>query len=82
MLSQWVLVFISVVLLPLQGIEEWDKPGEPAHDPDGLAAFVDEMRSVIPANQLTEIDAHINDQAFADAALAVFDAWRADGVVA
>lgn len=69
------------VFLPLHGIEEWDKPGEPAHDPDGLAAFVDEMRRVIPASQLTQVDAHINDQAFADAALAQLDRWIADGVV-
>lgn len=70
------------VLLPIQGIEEWDKPGEPAHDPDGLAAFLDEMRQVIRAPvALTEVDAHINDQAFADAALQVFDAWVTDGVV-
>lgn len=69
------------VLLPLRGIEEWDKPGEPAHDPDGLAAFVDEMRKAIPANQLTEVDAHINDQTFADAALAVFDQWLVDGTI-
>ena len=69
------------VLLPLDGIEEWDKPGEPAHDPDGLAAFIDEMQAVIPKDQLIEIEAHINDQAFADAALAVFDAWIADGTI-
>lgn len=71
------------ILLPLGGIEEWDKPGEPAHDPGGLAAFIDEMRKAVkPPVQMTEVDAHINDQAFADAALAVFDGWVADGVVA
>ncbi|MDH3661036.1 MAG: Tm-1-like ATP-binding domain-containing protein [Alphaproteobacteria bacterium] len=70
------------VLLPLRGVEEWDRPGEPAHDPDGLAAFIDEMRAVIrPPITLTEVDAHINDPAFADAALAVFDAWVVKGVV-
>lgn len=70
------------VLLPTHGIEEWDKPGQPAHDPDGLAAFTDEVRKVITTPiKLTEIEAHINDQAFADAALAVFDAWLADGTV-
>jgi len=69
------------VLLPMQGIEEWDKPGQPAHDPDGLAAFLDEMQNVIPTDQLTKINAHINDQAFADAALAQFDAWVVDGTI-
>jgi uncharacterized protein (UPF0261 family) len=70
------------VLLPLHGIEEWDRPGEPAHDPEGLAAFLDEMRRVIrPPVALTEVDAHINDPAFADAALAILDGWIADGTV-
>lgn len=70
------------VLLPTQGIEEWDKPGEPAHDPDGLSAFVDEMRrSIHPPARLIEVDAHINDRAFSDAALATFDAWVADGTI-
>jgi len=70
------------VILPTQGIEEWDKPGEPAHDPEGLAAFADEMRTSIESPVvLTEIDAHINDQAFADTALAIFDSWVAEGIV-
>ena len=70
------------VILPNQGIEEWDRPGDVAHDPEGLAAFLDQMRqSVKGPVQMTEIDAHINDQAFADAALAVFDGWLADGTV-
>lgn len=70
------------VLLPLQGIEEWDRPGQDAHDPDGLAAFVDELRKVIrPPVRLSEIDAHINDQLFADTALSIFDDWVGTGVV-
>ena len=70
------------VILPNQGIEEWDRPGQPAHDPDGLAALLDEMRSVVrPPVEMTEIDAHINDPAFADTALAILDAWVADGTV-
>ena len=67
------------VILPNQGIEEWDRLGDVAHDPEGLAAFLDQMRrSVKEPVQMTEIDAHINDQAFADAALLVFDGWLAD----
>ena len=69
------------VLLPLNGLEEWDKPDGPAYDPAGLAAFVDEMRAAVPGDQLVEVDAHINDQAFADAALAIFDGWVEDGTV-
>lgn len=70
-------------IMPLQGIEEWDKEGDVAYDPEGLAAFTDEIRKVIKDPiALTEVDAHINDQAFADAALKIFDAWVADGTIA
>jgi uncharacterized protein (UPF0261 family) len=70
------------VLLPLRGIEEWDKAGGPAHDPGGLAAFLDEMRkSIRPPATLVEVDAHINDEQFSDKALEIFDAWVADGSI-
>lgn len=69
------------VLMPAQGIEEWDKPGEPAHDPEGLESMVDEMRKAFAQDRLSLLECHINDQAFADAALAVLDRWIADGVV-
>jgi uncharacterized protein (UPF0261 family) len=69
-------------LLPLQGCNEWDREGADLHDAAGLAAFIDEMRAHCPANvKLRELDAHINDAAFSDAALAVFDDWLAKGVV-
>jgi uncharacterized protein (UPF0261 family) len=70
------------VILPRSGIEEWDKEGGPAHDPEGLAAFLDEARKAIrPPIGLSEIDAHINDRAFADEALRIFDGWLAEGVI-
>lgn len=69
------------VFLPLGGIEAWDLPGEPAHDPEAQAAFFDEMRKAIPADRLTEVDAHINDPGFADAVLTLFDRWVEDGTV-
>lgn len=70
-------------ILPARGIEQWDQEGEPLHEPEATAAFIDEMRKQVPANaELHEIDAHINDDAFAARALAIFDRWVADGVVA
>jgi len=70
------------VLMPTQGVEEWDKQGEPAHDPAGLAAMTDEMRKAVTAPlSLSMLDCHVNDQAFADAALGVLDGWIADGTV-
>lgn len=72
----------SVFLLPLHGIEEWDRPGQGLHDAAGLATFVDAIReSVGTPTQLVELPCHINDPAFVDAVLAVFDRWVAEGVV-
>ncbi|MEO0390744.1 MAG: Tm-1-like ATP-binding domain-containing protein [Pseudomonadota bacterium] len=74
---------LAHVLLPTHGVEEWDRPGGPAHDPEALEAFCDEMRAQVTAPlQLTALDCHINDAAFADAALAVFDGWCVDGTIA
>ena len=68
--------------MPVEGVEEWDRPGGPAYDPDGLAAMVDEVqKSISEPIQLTEVACHINDQAFVDAALAILDDWIASGVV-
>lgn len=78
----------TTLLLPLRGIQQWDQPGEPLHDPQGLQAFNDAMRSAMvpalaanPQLRCVELDAHINDDAFVQAALAVFDQWLADGTV-
>jgi uncharacterized protein (UPF0261 family) len=68
--------------MPTQGIEEWDREGEPMYDAGALAAMVDEMGKAIKApTALSMLDCHINDQGFADAALAVLDGWIADGSV-
>ncbi len=73
----------TCLLLPLQGVEAWDRPGEPLHDPEGLDAFITALRTAVRSPvQLRELDAHINDAAFCDAALAVLDDWVAQGIVA
>jgi uncharacterized protein (UPF0261 family) len=70
------------LLLPLQGIEEWDRPGAPLHDPEGLAALMDECAQCDwGAAQVSRIDAHINDAAFVQQVLGVFDDWLARGWV-
>ncbi len=69
-------------ILPAQGGNEWDRESGPLRDAEGLAAFCDEMRNQLPGNvRLLELDAHINDAAFVDAALSVFDDWVATGVI-
>jgi len=70
------------LVLPLQGIQEWDRAGAPLHDPEGLAAMMDEMaRSDWGTAEVSRIDAHINDVAFVQKVLAVFDDWLARGLV-
>jgi uncharacterized protein (UPF0261 family) len=77
----------TALIMPLQGVEAWDRPGEPLHDPDGLEAFTDALRSEVAglnssAFTYKEVDAHINDGAFCDAVLALLDAWVESGMVA
>ena len=72
-------------MMPLGGVEEWDRAGDVAHDPDGLNAMIDEVRLSLAAPgqvPVTEVDAHINDPAFANAVLQILDAWIADGTIA
>jgi uncharacterized protein (UPF0261 family) len=69
-------------LLPLQGVQAWDEPGEPLHDAEGLEAFTQAMRAAIPDGvTLYEVDAHINSLAFSATAMAIFDAWVAQGII-
>lgn len=72
----------TVYIVPKQGIEGWDREGEPMHAPEALAQFLDETRRAFHgAARLVVLDAHINDRAFAQAALEVFDGWARDGAV-
>ncbi|MBT9370006.1 Tm-1-like ATP-binding domain-containing protein [Rhizobium sp. CSW-27] len=69
-------------LLPLTGVQEWDRAGEPLHDPDGHIAFIEEISISLPDDvHLERVDAHINAPEFAERALAIFDAWVAEGVI-
>ncbi len=70
------------LVLPNGGCGEWDRPGAPLHDPEGLAAFIDEMKRACPPNvDLIELDAHINDDAFCSTVLDQVDRWRSDGLI-
>ncbi|MDA7967102.1 Tm-1-like ATP-binding domain-containing protein [Ruegeria sp.] len=72
----------SALILPRGGCGEWDRPGAGLHDPVSLAAFMDAMAAECPdTTKLHVLDAHINDEEFSDTALAIFDAWVADGTV-
>ncbi|MCV2870303.1 Tm-1-like ATP-binding domain-containing protein [Defluviimonas sp. WL0002] len=70
------------ILLPRDGLGEWDREGAELHDKQGLETFLNALRDTLPDNVETHwIDGHINDAVFADTALEIFDAWCAAGLV-
>lgn len=70
------------VVLPRGGIQEWDRVGEIGHDPEGLAAFLGELRASLGSPvHVTETAAHINDAGFVETVLSIFDGWIGDGTV-
>jgi uncharacterized protein (UPF0261 family) len=66
------------VLYPLKGFDDFDKEvGGVFYDPEGHATFLKVLRkNVKPAIKIVELDMHINDQAFAEKAIAVFDEMK------
>ncbi len=72
----------SALVLPTGGCGEWDRPGADLHDPDGLAAFCEAMRTACPTNvEFVETAAHINDDTFSDLILTMFDRWVSEGII-
>ena len=70
------------MILPELGLGEWDRAGADLHDQAGLDAFLSELENTLPENVTQHrIACHINDAAFADKALEIFDSWRAAGIV-
>lgn len=70
------------LLLPMHGLGEWDREGAELHDKAGLTAFLTELEASAPSNvDVHKIDAHINDDIFAEKALRIFDGWCAEGLV-
>jgi uncharacterized protein (UPF0261 family) len=69
-------------ILPSAGIQEWDQEGEPLHDPEALAVFVEEVRK-LPKSQIEfhDLPAHINSSIFAAKALEIFDTWVEAGII-
>lgn len=57
----------TVLVLPLRGVSAIDADGQPFHDPAADRALFDTLRALIqPHVRIVEVDAHINDTAFAD----------------
>ena len=59
----------TVMLLPLRGVSALDREGQPFHDPAANAVLFQTFRERLRAPvRIIELDLHINDPAFADAA--------------
>ena len=56
------------ILLPARGVSAIDKEGQPFDDPVARKALHDAIRSGVHGIPVTELDLHINDPEFADAA--------------
>jgi uncharacterized protein (UPF0261 family) len=73
------------VVLPLGGVSMIDAPDKPFHDPEADRALFETLRAALaPHVRVVDVDAHVNDPAFADvlvremlAALAATPATRA-----
>ncbi|MEE8715762.1 MAG: Tm-1-like ATP-binding domain-containing protein [Coriobacteriales bacterium] len=59
------------VMLPLRGVSMIDAPGQPFYGPEEDAALFDAVREGVDRSraELVEVDAHVNDDAFAQAAV-------------
>ena len=68
-------------ILPVKGFDEWDREGGPLHDAEGHAVQVEVFRAGVKAENRVEIDAHINDDIFAETVLKEFDTMVQDGHV-
>lgn len=63
------------LLIPLGGVSMLDAPGQPFHDPQADAALFDELDTRLvpaPGRTVLKLREHINDPAFAAAAVAEF----------
>ena len=59
------------LMLPLKGVSMIDAPGQPFYDPKADEALFGALRNTVQAHvQLVEMDVHINDPTFAEAAAA------------
>jgi uncharacterized protein (UPF0261 family) len=59
----------TVFMMPLKGVSAMDVQGGPFHDPRADAAFLRALRANLSDRvELVEVDAAINDRAFAEAA--------------
>jgi len=61
------------IVIPSQGFSAYDQKGEMFYDPQADEAFVETVRQAVRETvQVVSVDAHINDDAFAEGAVELF----------
>jgi uncharacterized protein (UPF0261 family) len=67
----------TALVLPLHGVSAIDAPGQAFHDPQADAALFDSLRTHVHHRvRVVEVEAHINEPAFAATLVAVFERLR------
>jgi len=62
------------VVIPARGWSETDGEGAPLYEPETNQVFVEELRRLLRSDiPIVEIDAHINEPGFAEAAVLALD---------
>jgi len=56
----------ATVVLPLRGVSAIDRAGQSFDDPEARAALFDAIRAHAGGTRVVEVDAHVNDPAFAE----------------
>ncbi len=61
------------VLVPMRGLSHWNAEGKTFYDPEADQGFLKVLRELLhPSISYREIDAHVNDDRFADAVIEEF----------
>lgn len=67
----------TALVLPLRGVSAIDAPGQPFHDPAADQALFESLRAYVdPRIAVVDVDAHINDPAFASALITSFETLK------
>ena len=71
----------TVLLIPIKGFSEYDRPGSALYQPEGRMVFIETLKSHIePRIKVIESDLHINDREFAQEAVTIFDSLMKAGI--
>lgn len=66
----------TAFIMPLGGCHEWERKGAPLHHPNGPQSFANAIKPELKDHiQWHQLDANINDEAFVDKVLDIFDDW-------